>query len=206
MSDRPYSAPKSAEGPDEEVELDLKKIALQFIVAIVLLVGVLAAAAYTLWEPMQAWSRVYVGTFGGPGIGLGFYFPDAFSLPLPVDGFLALGLLGGLPFVEIVAWASVGSILGGITGYFVGERLRRLTIVRRLTAKKGEEMDLLVARYGGATLAIAALTPLPYSLACWACGALSMPLGKFTLISLLRIPRVALYLWLIQQGFINVLS
>ena len=94
--------------------------------------------------------------------------------------------------MEIVAWASVGSIFGGITGYFVGERLRRLTIVRRLTAKKGEEMDLLVARYGGATLAIAALTPLPYSLACWACGALSMPLGKFTLIHCCESPGRAL--------------
>ena len=78
MSDQPHSAPDSAAGTDEEVELDLRKIALQFIIAIVLLVVVLAAAAYTLWEPMQAWSRVYVGAFGGPGIGLGFYFPDAF--------------------------------------------------------------------------------------------------------------------------------
>ena len=206
MTEGPQITPEADRSQPEEVELDLKKIAIQFAVAIVLLVAFLAAAAYTLWEPMQRWSRVYVDLFGGPGIGVGFYFPDAFSLPLPVDGFLALALLGGLPFWEIVAWASVGSILGGITGYFVGERLRRLSIVKRLTAKKGEEMDLLVARYGAVTLAIAALTPLPYSLACWACGALSMPLGRFILISLLRIPRVALYLWLIQQGFINVLS
>jgi membrane protein YqaA with SNARE-associated domain len=52
-------------------------------------------------------------------------------------------------------------------------------------------------QYGLWALAIGALTPLPYSMMCWACGIVRVRFIPFFLISLLRIPRVALYIILI---------
>ena len=43
-----------------------------------------------------------------------------------------------------------------------------------------------------------------YSVACWGSGALNMRFKTFFLISLLRIPRVAFYLVLIDQGVLQV--
>lgn len=54
-------------------------------------------------------------------------------------------------------------------------------------------------RYGLLALALAALTPLPYSLVCWACGATKVRTVPFILVSLLRVPRVAIYLLIIEQ-------
>ena len=65
-------------------------------------------------------------------------------------------------------------------------------------------MDELVRRYGAYALALTALTPLPYSLGCWACGALKMRFSLFLWVSLLRIPRVAGYLALIYFGLLTV--
>jgi membrane protein YqaA with SNARE-associated domain len=73
-----------------------------------------------------------------------------------------------------------------------------------LMASRGAEIHSLVRRYGLIALALATLTPLPYSLACWASGALGVPFFRFCAVSLLRIPRIAIFLWLIQEGFVSL--
>jgi uncharacterized membrane protein YdjX (TVP38/TMEM64 family) len=72
-----------------------------------------------------------------------------------------------------------------------------------MMARRGREVKLLVERYGVRALLFAALTPLPYSIACWAAGACEVRFRTFFLVSLSRIPRVIFYLWLIEQGFIT---
>ncbi len=187
-----------------EVTLDARRLGLQIVVFGLVIMGGIIGFGYLFWEPMHTLSGEFVRQLGGFGIALGFFAPDAFSIPLPVDAFSTFGLLGGMPFGEVVLWGSVGSISGGCVGYHVGGWLRQLRWFARFTAKKGAEMDALVDRYGVTALAVAALTPLPYSLACWACGALRMPFGTFLVVSLLRIPRIAAYLWLLQQGFLSI--
>ena len=59
-------------------------------------------------------------------------------------------------------------------------------------------------RYGVVALGVAALTPLPYSIICWACGATGMRLSIFLTVSLLRIPRVFAYLWFIEKTLTHV--
>jgi uncharacterized membrane protein YdjX (TVP38/TMEM64 family) len=55
-------------------------------------------------------------------------------------------------------------------------------------------------------VALGAVSPLPYSISAWAAGALGMELRPFVLVSLLRIPRVGFYLWLIQIGVLGVME
>jgi uncharacterized membrane protein YdjX (TVP38/TMEM64 family) len=69
---------------------------------------------------------------------------------------------------------------------------------------RGRQAFAIVERYGTVGLAIGAITPLPYVWTTWAAGALGMPWRTFLPVSLLRIPRVFFYLWLMEQGFLRL--
>ena len=45
---------------------------------------------------------------------------------------------------------------------------------------------------------------LPFSICCWASGALRLRPDLFFAVALLRIPRVAFYLWLIKIGLKDI--
>lgn len=178
-------------------------LALKAVGALVLLMGVLAILAYTVHDPLVAMAEAFVDIAGPPGIALGFFLPDAFTLPIPNDAFSFFGLIGGIPFWTCVKWACLGTLTGGSVGFFLGRWLSHTRAFRRMMARRGREVTLLVDRYGVRALLFAALTPLPYSIACWAAGACEVPFRTFFLVSMARVPRVIFYLWLIEQGFVS---
>lgn len=188
----------------EEVELNLKKILIQTVVGILLIFVVLGIAGYLFKQPLIAFSEKFVESVGGLGVLVGFYLVDGCFVPIPNDLFTFFGYKGGLGFWWPVILATLGSLLGGIQGYIAGYMLRRTEFFQRFMNKYGAQMMALVKKYGLLALGIAAFTPLPYSFACWGSGAVRIPFVQFLLVSLLRLPRIALYLWLIQLGFISL--
>lgn len=188
---------------EPEVVLNVRRLVVRTLVGVLLLVAVMAAVGMRFREPLTHFSRQLVESAGGPALAVGFMVPDATSLPIPQDAFSAFALLGGMPFWHIVAWASAGSLAGGSLGFAVCRHLRRTRRLQEQLARRGAQVHAVMERYGDLALALFALTPLPYSVGCWTCGALGMSYGRFLLISLLRIPRVAFYLWLIQLGLLS---
>ena len=83
-------------------------------------------------------------------------------------------------------------------------RSRSAKLRAYIKRRGGDEMTAQLRRGGRWFLAIAAVSPVPYSVTCWAAGATKMAYLDFIVISLLRIPRVAAFLWLIQRGFVSV--
>jgi len=160
------------------------------------------ALAYAFKEPLTAASRLFVDIFGAFGVGLGFYVVDAFTIPIPNDSFTAAALLGGAPFGAVVAWGGGGSLLGGVTAWLIGVALRKTAWLKSFMDRRGAEATALVRKYGAIALAFAAMTPIPYSVAAYACGAWGMPLRLFVLVSLLRPVRVALYAAAILLGLV----
>ena len=154
-------------------------------------------------DPLVALAERFIAVLGPPGIALGFFLPDAFTLPIPNDAFSFFGLIGGVPFWTCCMWACIGTLSGGTTGFFLGRKLSNTNAFRRMMARRGREVKLLVERHGVIALLCAAITPIPYSIACWSAGACEIKFSTFFLVSLSRIPRVAFYLWLMEQGFIN---
>lgn len=192
--------------PEPSAPIDLRRV---LIGAVLGMMGFTVLAALLGWlfhEPLIDVGRWFVASFGGPGIAIGFFFPDAFTMPVPNDAFTAFGLWGGMGFWQVVCWGSLGSLAGGSTGWAIGRYL--LARSKRLQAfierRGGEEIRGQLIRGGRWFLVIAALTPVPYSVTCWAAGATRMRYWEFLAISLLRIPRVAGMLWLIQRGFVSV--
>ena len=104
-------------------------------------------------------------------------------------------------------WGSLGSLAGGSTGWFIGRYLaQRIRWVREFMAERGQEAVKVLHRGGALFLGVAALTPLPYSIVCWAAGATRMPFLVFFAVSMLRPVRVTFYLWLIERGFFSMVS
>ena len=189
--------------PDALGVLRIREIAVRAIAGITAIMVVMAALAYAFREPLVALSERFVDVLGGFGVALGFFLPDAFTIPMPNDAFTFFGLFGGIPFWEVVAWGSAGTLTGGLVGFGIGRLMQQTRWFQRFLARRGAEMHALVSRYGTWALLTAALTPIPYSIACWASGAVHMPLSRFLLVSLARIPRVAFYLWLMELGFVS---
>lgn len=187
-----------------ETELNVRQIMRKALIGIVLMVTVVMGGILLFREEIEALSLGFVDIFGAFGVALGYYIPDAFTLPIPNDAVAFFGLAGGIPFWTVVAWGFVGSYLGGLTGFYIGRLLQKTRFFRAIMAKRGKEVEALMRKYGVWTLAAAALTPLPYSIACWACGAGNMTLKTFLLVSTLRLPKVAFYLYMIQLGLITV--
>lgn len=146
----------------------------------------------------------FVDRLGGPGIAACCAGPDALPMPPPHEICMAFGRIGGMPFWEVVAWATGGSYLGGSIGYWIGRRLSRTEWLRQFISGQGRSAWEAIERHGALALAIGALSPIPYSICCWASGAMNMRPTTFLLVSLLRIPRLAFYLWLIQLGLVDL--
>ena len=115
--------------------LDLRGVLLSAVVVMMSFTALAAALGWLFHEPLIELGRWFVARFGGPGIAVGFYFPDAFTMPVPNDAFTAFGLWGGMPFARVVAWGSLGSLAGGSTGWLIGRHLlARLVLQHRCNA------------------------------------------------------------------------
>ncbi len=186
--------------PEEQARLDPARLLVSTVLAIGGLVAVVAAVGYFAREPLLRASQAFVDQLGGLGVAIGYFLPDALTVPLPNDVVTVLGIAGGMGFWEVVAWGTAGSLVGGCVGYGIGRFLGSRRIVRRFFKGRGARMHELLRRYGVVAVGVAALTPIPYSLGCWAAGSVRLPFWQFLLVSLLRFVRVAGYLYLIELG------
>lgn len=181
-----------------------RRLLISSLSVLAVLMAVVAIVGYFFRGPLLDVSKMFVDALGGMGVALGFFIPDAFTLPLPNDVSSVLGLAGGLSFLEVTAWASAGSLVGGTVGYWIGRYLRSTATVSRILLRGGGMAQRVLDRYGMTAVAVAAITPLPYSIFCWAAGAGRLDFRAFFLVSQLRILRVAGYLYLIQLGLFSV--
>lgn len=202
------AAPPASATPDQPPERDLpdlKRLMLKTCGGLLLLFGAITALGVVFRAELVAVGGHFVDIFGAFGVALGFFLQDALGLPIPPDIYQGLALLGGVPFWTIVAYGSVGAMVGGVCGFYIGRRLSWTRLFRRITEGRGRQIHNLVERYGVWAVLIGAVSPLPYCVACWSAGALGMKLRPFFLVSLTRIPRIAFYLWLIELGFLTVI-
>ncbi|MCB9795060.1 MAG: VTT domain-containing protein [Alphaproteobacteria bacterium] len=185
-------------------DLDLRQTALRMMAGLgvmMLIIGLVAVLFLDVFKAMGAW---FVGTLGPLGVGLGFFIPDALTLPVPHEGIVALAVAGGMNFWVIGSAACTGSIIGGSTGWLLGKKLSGTDLFYRVMGNKGPQARALMQRYGDRAVIIAAVSPIPYSLMAWSAGALGMGFRRFVWLSLWRIPRVFFYLWLIEAGLVSL--
>lgn len=175
----------------------------RMLIGVLILMAVLGLTGWLFGPQIKEAAEWFVAELGLPGLFACFFVPDAVPVPGAHEVCTGFSLVGGVPFWTVVSVASAGSVSGGMAGYGLGRALGHTPRVKAFMAGRGANAFLLVKRHGATAVALGAVSPIPYSVCAWAAGALRMPFGRFVLVSLLRFPRVAFYLWLIQVGVAN---
>lgn len=123
-------------------------------------------------------------------------------MPLAGEPFLLLGRAGGLSFAWLALLGCVGNLLAAALCYPGGVLLRRLGLVDRILGARRAAAEDAVRRHGLWALVLASFAPgLPFGTLAWVAGALGMPLGGYALACLTRVPKVLLYLSMIEGGW-----
>ncbi len=167
-------------------------------IGLVALTAVVLAATFR--APIEAFASGLVSRFGGTGVFFAMLIVDSYAVPpLSHEPVLFFAHAGGLGFWKVTAIAGTGSFLAGPVGYGIGMLLGRVTAVQRQLDRSG--VAHLMGRHGVAVVAIAAVTPIPFSASTYAAGAMRLPFGPFLLVCGLRYPKIATYLGVIAAGW-----
>jgi membrane protein YqaA with SNARE-associated domain len=139
---------------------------------------------------------------GFPGMALSVLLIDTLTLPVPPDAVLVVVAHGPLrdSWLPLVVGLGLVSALAGNIGYLAGGSLAQTRWSSRVLGAQRAQIESMFARYGAATVVLGALTPIPFSITCWAAGALRLRWSTFALITLLRVPRFVAYYWLIAAS------
>ncbi len=114
---------------------------------------------------------------------------DSSILPISVDiTFVPISIALPKKSFVFALWATIGSLIGGIISYFIGMELMSVLGQELINIISGPEVwDEMLTSFRGDlalwTLVVAAITPLPYSLACMASGVVELDFTTFVIIS-----------------------
>ena len=135
----------------------------------------------------------------------GLAFAEALFLPVPIEAALApLMIRKPARRWRLVLWALLGSVLGIAALYGIGLALMD-SVGDRVIALNGwqDEYGALRARFdeaGPATVAVIAVTPIPFTLAALAAGAARMNVVLFLAVAgSVRLARYAALAWLVGR-------
>lgn len=193
----PAPAPLSNElgADDEQLERYIKLGLLKAGLLVLLLFGTLAVLGITYEAELLAFTSTLYRGLGLPGL-LGILFvSDAVTSPVPPDAVLIVIAKSELHrhWPLLIIGIGVMSAVAGSVGWLFGSLLANTRIPRLLFGRARARNERLVRRYGCWSVALGALTPIPFSLTCWTAGMLKLPFRAFAAVALLRIPRFVGY-------------
>jgi membrane protein YqaA with SNARE-associated domain len=181
--------------PISELEGIFRKNVIKAFVFLLLLFVAVALASALYEAELKAVAGAVYEALGLAGLFAILFVSDAIVSPIPPD--LILVVLSQTAYddywVLLVLVIGMQSVLAGCTGWFLGSRLGGTRRSSRLLEPFRQRYQGLIVRHGRLAIAVAALTPLPFSLTCWAAGMLNMPFRRFLTPCWLRIPRFLVY-------------
>jgi membrane protein YqaA with SNARE-associated domain len=139
-----------------------------------------------LYDWVLGWAET---PYGVPALFI-LAFAESSFFPIPPDVLLiALALAAPTRAFRFAFWCTVGSVTGGIFGYYIGWGLWATfepILIGSVIAQ--DDFDMVAAKYqehGGMAVFAAAFTPIPYKVFTIAAGVAKVNLGAFVLASIL---------------------
>lgn len=166
--------------------------------------GLLAALALvvflarTLRPEVEHLGRALAQHGGYAGMALGALLADGFHFPIPPQFYMLLAIASATPMGWTLLSISLGSVGGGILGYFVARRLGR---IRWLEERFQKRLEARGIRPGPRGLVVLALSPIAFSWIMYFCGVSGYPWRHVALVCALRVPKLLLYFWLMHVGW-----
>ncbi|MFU8803738.1 MAG: YqaA family protein [Bradymonadaceae bacterium] len=179
----------------------VRKLFFQSLGIMVLLLGLVVLVAFFLREPVSSVAATIINTLGVPGIFLGVLAADALTFPIPPTTYLFVAVAANAPILPVLIACASASLFGGALAYVLGPYLQKVPFMRRRIEAFRPRGEALFKRWGGWTIAIAAVTPLPFSVICWFAGIYRMPFKRFLSVSVVRAPRLLVYYAIFTMGW-----
>lgn len=176
----------------------LRQLVPRLLGGLVILLGVVVLLANEVREPITTLSTWLIGSAGWAGLTLGFAMTDLVPV-LTHSAVLLVGHAGGLSLWTSFFAATAGAGLGIGAAWTVGRLFGRSALIQRLLERYW--IGPFLRRYGILAVAIASLTPIPDSLCVIGTGASGLPLWHPLVGALVRIPKILIYLLIIQAGW-----
>ena len=167
----------------------------------VVVVGAVALGGMFFREPLEAFANWVVTELGLLGVFVGVFLSDAFTVPIPPDTYLFVAVASEDPVAPILAACCLASVVAGSVAYVIGPWVGRLPLLAPRLEHFRARGEQLFLRYGVWTVALAALTPIPFSITCWLAGIYKMPYRPFFIATFARIPRLVGYFALYALGW-----
>ncbi len=197
MKDESEAAPPAASSRRSRAFL-IARFALGL--ALLLLVVVLLVRSFR--PELESIGGSFVDRFGLAGVALGTFMADGFHFPIPPQFYMLLATAANAPPLAILAVTCLGSVAGGSAGYLVATQLRDIQRLSRwLERSSGRVGHLLGQRYPYRSVLLASLTPIAFSVLCYLAGLYRVPRGPFVLMLAMRVPKLALYYYLVRVGW-----
>lgn len=177
------------------------RVALRFALGAAALLGVVAAVSRLLGPSLEPLAVRFVARYGYPGMALGALVSDLTTFPVPPQFYMVTAVSAGAPWPPTLFFIALGSVLGGAGAYRLGSRLAAVPWVRPRVEGSRPWVDRLVARYGAWGMAVAAMSPIPFSVLCYLTGAYRLGPRAAAIVLGLRVPRLAIFYALIALGW-----
>jgi membrane protein YqaA with SNARE-associated domain len=195
-------APVAQSARDAELEAYVRRNLVLAGTTLAVLVGLVGLVGVRFEKELYEVTQAVYDTVGIPGLAAILFLSDSVITPIPPDVLLVIVAKSDLrqSWVIVLLGMGVLSTVAGNTAWALGGRLGDVGLLRRVFGRLRERNEKLVARYGAIGVALGALTPIPFSVTCWAAGLLRLPARSVFWPTLLRIPRFFFYYWLIAYS------
>lgn len=170
------------------------------LLALLGLLGLSLFAGLYFESHIQEFSDYFVSQYHPFYLALFVFVNDVIISPVPPDIFLFLiSKAKNYPHKEIVVVSlGIASTLAGIAGWFLSSRVLKADWLGKKFTKYMNENGEQMQKFGKWMVALGALTPIPYSMTCWAAGVIKMSFKDVASMASLRIVRFVVYYYLLS--------
>lgn len=138
-----------------------------------------------LVENLLAWAKEVFVPYGEIGLFI-VAFVESSVFPIPPDIVLiSLGLINPNLSLLYALISTIGSVLGGVAGYYIGLKGGRRVAERLFSKKVLDKVDNYFKEYGSWAVLIAAFSPIPYKVFTITSGIAKLNLKKFIIASII---------------------
>jgi membrane protein YqaA with SNARE-associated domain len=121
-----------------------------------------------------------------------FFVSESFLGLLPPDIFIAWTKNTDSPLLYL-SFLAILSLAGGVLSYYKGRTLLLVPKINNYLEGKMSKHIRNMQKWGGFLIAVGALLPLPFAMACLAAGMIRFPQRHFFIFASLRILRFVIY-------------
>lgn len=178
------------------------KLIVRFVLGLVILLTLVVLVVRALRPELEGVGKWFVARFGLAGVAAGTFIADGFHFPVPPQFYMLLATAAQANPLAILAATSLGSVLGGGTGYLVARRLGHIRALRRWLERVGGGVgERLGQRYPYRSAVLASVSPMAFSVLCYMAGLFRVRRGPLLLLLVLRLPKIVLYYYLVRIGW-----